>query len=185
MAQSNFGNTGRVAMTLVQLAPDGVIATGLGQERLQLFHRHGRNLQKGFFISRNAKAVSSNTLGFLRLLTRQLQEHTRLGHRPPDWNRHDSGRTLLRQHPVTHAGLHLGCAVSDHTREKHQNQTGGCALGHEAASRRDQMLRNRSTRDAKAIGALITAPGAVAVVGIERNAGMYSALTAYSITARR
>ena len=172
MAQSNLGNTGRVALTLVQLAPNGVIATGLGQERLQLFHRHGRNLQKGFFISRNARAVSSNTLGFLRLLTKQLQEHTRLGRRPPDWNRHEPGRTLLRQHPKTNACLHLRCAVGDHTREEHQSQSDGCALSHEETSRRDQMLRNSNTRDATAIGALTTAPGAVAVVGIERNAGM-------------
>ncbi len=47
MAQAHFGDTDCVAITLVHLPSDVVIATGLSQKRLQLFHRHGQNLQRG------------------------------------------------------------------------------------------------------------------------------------------
>ena len=68
MTQAHFGDTDCVAITLVHLTSDVVIATGLGQERLQLFHRHGLNLQKGFFISRSTSPVSGDTLEFLPVL---------------------------------------------------------------------------------------------------------------------
>ena len=87
-------------------------------------------------------------------------------------NRKKPAWTLLRQHSVAHARLHLGCAVGDQTHQEHQNKTGGCALRHAETSRLGQMLRSNSARETAAMGPLITAPGAVAVVGIGRNAGM-------------
>ena len=90
----------------------------------------------------------------------------------PDGNRQKPAGLLLRKHPVADACAHLGCAMGDQTHEEHQNQAGGRALGHARTSRRGQMLRSNSSREATAIGTLIRAPGAVALVGIGRHAGM-------------